>query len=318
MTAHVPYPRMLFDVYATPEWALRNRLDYFAFSLELFQRNYAELTELIDAIEKTPDPVAMLAVAEHWKRHELLKEVSFRLHNFLASAKSLLDHARANYVKHYEPVGTFPEYPAEVKSRFEQDGLVQLVHGLREMAQHYRLPNIGWDTRISLANNSITITLTLRRQHLLEYTRWKSAAKAYLAAETEEQLSIRHLVEVYSARINAFYEWVFANLQRIHTPEFERLHRMQSEELRRNTPEIVRRLENDIGLAEQAAHRGNVRDILCFLLTPVEQRQLHELEREPRAWLERALPTLLERIAIPPALVARLRVLAESSAEAAG
>jgi hypothetical protein len=307
---------MLFDVRASPEWALRNRLDYFAFSLELLDRNYAELIQLLDAVEKSPDPVALLSVAERWKHHELLKEVSFRLHNFLAAAKSLLDHSRANYAKHYQRAGMFPEYPDEAKARFEQDGLVQLVHGLREMAQHYRLPNIGWETRIDLDNTSLTITLTLRRHDLLEYTKWRSAAKAYLASEVPEQLSIRNLAEPYFAKISAFYEWVFANFQRIHARDFERLHQMQREELQRNTPEILRGLERDVEWAEQAGRSGNVRELVCSLLTPVEQRHIHDLERKQDLWLEAALPHLLQRIQIPPEMVARLRALAQKSAGA--
>lgn len=305
---------MLFDVRVSPEWALRNRLDYFAFSLELLDRNYGELIQLLDAVEKSPDPVAMLSVAERWKHHELIKEVSFLFHNFLAAAKSLLDHSRANYAKHYQRAGTFLEYPDEAKTRFERDGLVQLVHGLREMAQHYRLPNVGWETKIDLSNGSLTIAFTLRRHDLLEYTKWKPVARTYLASNVQEQLSIRNLAEVYFAKISAFYEWVFANIQRIHAPEFERLHQMQSEELQRNTPELLRSLERDIESVEQAARSGNIRELVCSLLTPVEQRDLHDLERQQDRWLEAALPQILQRIQIPPEMVARLRALAQKSA----
>jgi hypothetical protein len=121
----------MFEFMDTPEWELRRKLDSFMFSLELLQRNYDELCSAIAIFERAQNP-GFLALGEKWKRKAMLKEVMFLLHNYLASAKSLLDHSRVLYRDLYLGTNIFPEYKDEISARFTCDALVQFVHGLRE------------------------------------------------------------------------------------------------------------------------------------------------------------------------------------------
>jgi hypothetical protein len=297
---------VLVDVYATPEWRLRTRLEFFSFSVELLERNYEELVPFVTGIEQVKKPLDLLAVGEAWKLDELLKEVSFRLHNYLASAKSLVDHARTMYRQVYAEVGTFLEFPVETQRRFENDGLVQFVHGLREMAQHYQLPNVSWRATFG---STFTLAIMLRKSDLLRYTGWKSAAKSYIAAQDDDELSIRETLEAYHSKVIDFYVWLSENLQRIHAAEFEKLSAMQLGELQKNAEHIFARLHEGVSSLE-GGRGGTVRDVLSFLLTPAELRRLYEYERDSQQWVDRAVQLIEIRIAMPPDLITRLRQIA--------
>jgi hypothetical protein len=71
------------------------------------------------------------------------REVTRLLHNFVAAAFSLVDHARRFFGKHYKDAKSFPDYEDEVKRRFTEDPLCQFVQGLRNYFIHRKPPNIS-------------------------------------------------------------------------------------------------------------------------------------------------------------------------------
>ena len=60
------------------------------------------------------------------------------LHNFLASASALIDHARKFYREMYESELQMPSYQSKITEAFSNDGLSQFVVGLRQYCLHYR------------------------------------------------------------------------------------------------------------------------------------------------------------------------------------
>src|SRR5688572_11318914 len=97
-----------------PEWAAIGRIRHFRISVELLQRNYQELNQLLVGIGAPPNPFSFLGTVNRWKRGLVLREVVFRLHNYVASALSLVDHSRILYRELYEKDCTFPEYTEAV------------------------------------------------------------------------------------------------------------------------------------------------------------------------------------------------------------
>jgi len=153
-----------------------NRVEYFSHSIELVHRNYAILIDGIDDTnyQRRNKPVSRFS--NDWQRHDMLKEVSFRLHDYVAAVKSLVDHSRRLYDKWYEPVGRLSGYPARRDATFVDDGLVRTVHGLREMALHQELPNVTlvrtWGER-----DLLKARVVVKTNDLLRYEGWKSAAR---------------------------------------------------------------------------------------------------------------------------------------------
>lgn len=137
----------------------------------------------------------------------------------MASAQSLIDHARVLYQQLYEPKGLFPEYPAEVVNRFAKNPLAQFVRKLRNMAQHYRLPAIRLTTSFQAGPlaSSVNGRWLLSVSDLKEWDGWNPPAEEYLDA-AGETLDIHRVVVDYHREIMNFYKWFEARQKEIHGP----------------------------------------------------------------------------------------------------
>src|SRR5687768_14347232 len=95
----------------------------FDFSLSLFRRNYDELRLFLNFLDHPRNGIMMSEVGSRWLAHEAMLEVMCLLHNFVAAAKSLVDHTRVVYRDLYESRGAIPRYQDEVDRRFVKDPL---------------------------------------------------------------------------------------------------------------------------------------------------------------------------------------------------
>lgn len=92
----------------SPEKRLLRRIGYFGYTIELVNRNFASLGEALENVRLGPEPRHLLDTTDDWRRHDLLKELSFALHDYLAAVKSLVDHSRALYRQLYKPTALLP------------------------------------------------------------------------------------------------------------------------------------------------------------------------------------------------------------------
>lgn len=99
----------------------------FHISLHIFDGNAQELCQLLDA-GSIPPSMVQSETYQH--------EVARRLHNFVAGAFSLVDHARRLYGKRSKYVTHFPNYQTEVNNRFTKDPLHRFLQGLRDYCLH--------------------------------------------------------------------------------------------------------------------------------------------------------------------------------------
>ena len=72
------------------------------------------------------------------------------VHNFVASAATLIDHARILYNELYKPGNLMPSYPAKIAADFANDGISQFVKDLRNYCLHRRLPVMSGSVSMNL------------------------------------------------------------------------------------------------------------------------------------------------------------------------
>jgi hypothetical protein len=150
--------------------------------------------------------------------YRLLDEVSRRLHNFLASAKTLVDHTRVHVRTIHSGTQFEEEYREEVASRFSQSSITKFVHCLRNYNLHYRIPLINVSTNIRLEPGGqvteMRQQISLRADILRSWSGWDKLAKRYLT-EAGEQLSVERLAADYMRVMSPFYEWFRARDQSV-------------------------------------------------------------------------------------------------------
>jgi hypothetical protein len=292
-------------MYDGSEARILRRIQFFGYSFELLLRNYRPLVELIDRIVNA-NPLELFGSVNTWRKEELLKQLSFCLHDYVAAVKSLVDHSRTLYNQTYRDSGQFPDYTTQVETTFVNDPEVALVQGLRELAQHYELPNV---TLIEMWGSQPAFSVVLRRDDLLKFAGWKPAVKRYLQAAPGE-FSLPDLCERYQHKVTAFYEWMYERLREIHADEITKANAEEMKLYRQWLPRLVNDLEREVASFE-GARRVDMTRVFNQILFTSEHRDLYDLEATPIAWTEAALAMLATRTELAEPLIDRIKELAQ-------
>jgi len=153
-----------------------------------------------------------------------------RLHNLLASAKTLVDLVRVMVNSHYDGTTFHDEYLREIKTRFADDPLTQFVHGLRNYMLHYGLPLTSAEMEIKAGEAegqlSITSRFVLYLNALAEWDGWNGPAKTFLDAQ-ESDLDILPFTEQYHAKIQSYHAWIQARIAELHADDLRWLDEMR-------------------------------------------------------------------------------------------
>jgi len=187
-------------------------------SIHIFDKNYEELVELLNFMEHDQRAVELLSLQGHKQLHSIDIELLRRLHNFVAGAKSLIDHTRRIYNKHYRKSKDFPEYSRTIQEQFANDPLSQFVQDLREYCQHYRSPALIYVTRYTNETKEEVREVALQLADLTSFDGWSSTAKQYLEGY-RDNIPIFKPVQEYREKVLRFYEWFQQKQYAIHASD---------------------------------------------------------------------------------------------------
>lgn len=158
-------------------------LDLTAFALsltEVFRANFAELHALLE--RATTDPMLALELVQNAHddavRREFQARTSQRLHNYLASTMSLVDHSRRLLRDVARPLlDEVNERKALLTANLE----VPFMMDLRVFTQHRLLPELFHRVQISGPNlSTIDSEVGLGIYALLKWDKWSSASRQLL------------------------------------------------------------------------------------------------------------------------------------------
>src|SRR3954453_2032228 len=102
--------RMQENLIASPEWELIGRIEAFASSVRLLERNAEELMRLLRYLTTDRRSIPLGAVGSKEERDGYLEEALRLLHNFFAAVAMVIDHSRVLYRELYKPRDLFPDY----------------------------------------------------------------------------------------------------------------------------------------------------------------------------------------------------------------
>jgi hypothetical protein len=288
------------------------------FSVGLLQRNYVELVVAIRHISSPPVAFEMVGRDDQWHRKEAMAEVLYLLHNYVASAKSLIDHTRRVHRKLSGSAELISAYQSEVNLRFVDDPLSQFIENLREMAQHYRLPRISLTRSFSSGPSGATMTtrLQLKTDDLREYKEWSAPARKYLDAGGNT-IDVLDLVERYHVHVAAFHTWFSQQQIRIYgvTPILlDQANRFgvhfQPEE---TMDEVARRVDALSAKPRAQITYEELHNALMPALTIWDSQRLRLCEHDIRHWVPYALEVIDRRFTIPKTTRDALLKLASES-----
>lgn len=201
-----------------------SRFDTLETLFRVFRRNFEELQILLSAAQS---PTAIKHIWVFDKHNDLmtvLQEITRLVHNFVASAKTVVDHTRIIIHKAYDKTDFLEEYKVEVQKRFLNDPVAGFIEDLRNYCLHYSLPltSANFVAKRTDVNEPFTAeqTITLRKSQLERWKKWTEKGKPYLA-KMDENIPVQPLIEQYYAQVRDFHIWIRTKMEEIHAPAIE-------------------------------------------------------------------------------------------------
>lgn len=207
-----------------------NKMHAHSFSQNIFYGNLRELKESLNLVENIDIGIKLMSQEHKEAGTQVYKEVNRLFHNFLSSAKTLIEHTRIFMDTHFKNTNVNTEYTHKIKMEFSQDELSRFIQDLRNYMLHQGLPHNQMSFKIDNKdpdNQEIESTISLDIEKLIEWSRWSSGSKKYLNKQNQN-LKLSVLVEEYSQKIISLNEWLEKALYDYHNKELKELEELQN------------------------------------------------------------------------------------------
>lgn len=207
--------RLKDEITATPGWEVLTRIRRLERTLAILLGNSADLRAALEFFADPRRSLPLWSVDRRAEFRQFLGDVDRLLHNFLASAKTLVDHSRRIMTEAYEGSPVMERYIDEAQRLFA-DGPPVFVQDLRNYFLHYDLArSMG---RMHQSADEFRAEVLLDRDRLLAWGGWKATAKSWLESQPP-QLDLRAQLDDYEARVRELYDWVGVTLREEHAAE---------------------------------------------------------------------------------------------------
>lgn len=170
-------------------------------SIYVFNTNYNELNLRLTDLKQFND-----------KKNNINLENKRLIHNFLCSAITLIDHTRI-YISNLHKEIIFNEYQLEVEKIFIQNSLCCFVKDFRQYLQHYKLPEISFQSNDILSIKKYW-SIIIKKEELLKFSGWKKNSVIFIE-NSFHSIDLHKVFNEYNNIVIAFYEWIFKNQNEI-------------------------------------------------------------------------------------------------------
>ena len=212
-------------IMATKGWAISQRTRPVAITFYVFSQNYNEIRDALSSYEKPEFALEISRVGNQKKLDAFLRELIRRLHNYLASAMSLVDHTFVLVKDLYKGKPFQKEYHRERHRSFDLSPEYQFVQQLRNYALHESIVDAmattHWDK-----DTGLDTSIRLQLQRLKAWTGWTGPAKKFVRAAPND-LRLLDLVESYTSAVRQFYDWLSKRQGEMHKDDFDELKTLQ-------------------------------------------------------------------------------------------
>ncbi|MET8094838.1 hypothetical protein [Micromonospora sp. NPDC005220] len=202
-------PRLLVwqdELNASPGYHATALMDYVRRIGYVFQGNVDQYNRLVAHVQDPANSLAVFDMTNPRAHDELLSEVERLLHNVLMALSTRIDQQRFFLRKHFSEDGALTaEYFAKIRSDFDSYAPAAFLRGLRNYLTHHRLPVA--QSRQTFSNHSFSVAFVLLRQPLLEWSKWNSDTRRWLA-DQDDELEIVPMIDGYARIAGGFDKWL--------------------------------------------------------------------------------------------------------------
>jgi hypothetical protein len=189
----------------------------------VFQANVVQYNALVARMQDPTFALPILDVSNPQAHDDLLSEAERLLHNILMSLSTRIDQQQAFMRRHFsEDAILMGEYAAKIEADFGGYAPGLFLRDLRNYLTHHRLPVA--QSRQSFSDQGLSVTFTLVRQPLQEWSGWTGDARTWLTGQGE-QVEIVPVVNGYARIVDAFDIWLSERIGRKYLAEIRAYNR---------------------------------------------------------------------------------------------
>lgn len=194
------------SIYSSQEYSRIQEFRLFQSSFEVFAGNYRELQKKLLRHGKIDLHELLHSKNGSKKLRKIHLEIIRCLHNFLASALSLIDNTRENVSNSNDNFKS--DYKDKINSIFKDNSISIFIKDFRRFAQHYKMPPVSTRTtfrRIEPDQLERETFLLITTSHLLDFS-W-SASSRVMIEQSPKGIEINKILTEYYILVRDFQQW---------------------------------------------------------------------------------------------------------------
>jgi len=199
------------------------KIGYLAKTHSLFVGNYKELCRHLERHSTQESLLIYWGPANKSKSESEMDELSRLFHNYMASAKTMVDHSRVT-CRELLRGKALSKYEEKAKQNFQEDTFSQFIQNLRNFVQHQSHPPIL--VVADLKNNRIGYQMDARS--MAAWSGWNSKAQIYIKS-LNGKVYIQDIVSTYTDKVVNFNIELIEYLKEENKPELDALFRINDE-----------------------------------------------------------------------------------------
>ena len=206
------------------------RRNVYQVSFRIFEGNATELENVLSILENRQSLTRFNVSNRNEQGRQQIFELNRFFHNYLASAKTLIDHTRVFINENYAGLHIQQEYQTEIDRNFKDDELCRFIQDLRNYIIHRGIPDNHLKSVLHQESNEVSSVFNLDVTKLLEWGHWTSLSRSFLEKKEKNQvLSISSIITPYSNKISVLYEWLDNLLTGFHAEDIAEYEQLQRE-----------------------------------------------------------------------------------------
>ncbi len=194
-------------------------------SLTIFTMNARELERIFLIIEA--NKYKLNSTEDGELRKQIRRGVNYLLHNFVAAARTLVDHTRVFISENYQATVLQEKYQAKIAADIKSNKNCLFIHDLRNYMLHCGPPALSIRTSIT-SGNRVDAGVHFISSSLLEWNGWKSLSKEYIK-ERANWIDIDDIARTYSNTVVSLHSWLDLLLSEHHESDLQELRALQDQ-----------------------------------------------------------------------------------------
>lgn len=298
------------ELHSTTWYRVYQHLQRLDSSIYAFEVNFLELLKVGKFLCNPQASSPLTRLMHHDILGRCLQEVIRLLHNYVAAAKSLVDHTRRCSRSIGGEGHPILDYQDRVDQFFSGDPLTHFVQDLRNYFLHYELADVAMTVSFSADGPTYTQVLTLSVETLARWDGWSAPARKYME-EAGETVDTVKAVELYRDRVREFCGWFHQSVLKLFESERNEYAEKEGRLLR-----LQLDMGLNIGTADGRAGTTEGEEAAFYGVFGTEEfRKLAELPPRSSERAALALELLKGRLELPQELEQRIRAWYQADTE---